>query len=141
VSQQFFDMGPESGPPPLALPDHSMTRLADARKWARVLAIVGFALSGLMVLGLVAALLSLRLETVNNTLLLTFVPLVAFLFATLSGSAMLWAYGGNVRDFFKSGEPALTRAFRSARHLLTLWTLFAALACLASLVTTLRKLL
>jgi hypothetical protein len=141
VSPQFFDMGPESGPPPLALPDHAAARLAHARRWARVLAVVGFSLSGLMVLGLVVALLSLRLETVNNTMLLGFVPLVAALFATLSGSAMLWAYGGNVRDFFKSGEPALTRAFRSIRHLLTLWTLFAALVCLASLVTTLRRLL
>jgi hypothetical protein len=141
LSPQFFDMGSETGPPPLAFPDHALGRLATARKWARVLAIVGFSLSGLMVLGLVGALLSLRAETVNNTLLLGFVPLVAALFATLSGSAMLWAYGGNVRDFFKSGEPALTRAFRSARHLLTLWTLFAALVCLASLLTTLRKLL
>jgi hypothetical protein len=141
VSPQFFDMGPESGPPPLALPDHAMARLDDARKWARVLAVVGFSLSGLMALSLVGTLLSLRMETVNNTRLLAFVPLVAAVFATLSGSAMLWAYGGNVRDFFKSGEPALTRAFRSARHLLTLWTLFAALVCLASLLTTLRGLL
>ena len=143
-----FDMGDPTAVPyePVHLSSQTVTRLREASSWSRFVAIVGFVLSGLLALallavGVVTLIEPARMGVGNGELVLVFIPLALLLVATLSGAALVWGYGRGVSQFFTQGEPSLTRGFKSLRHLFTLSTILMALTSLLTLISAIGKLM
>jgi hypothetical protein len=143
-----FDMGEPAAVPyePVRLSNETVTRLRQASAWSRFVAIVGFVLSGLLGLALLATgavtlIEPARVEVEDGDLVLVFVPLALLLVAALGGAALVWDYGRGVSQFFTQGEPSLTRGFKSLRHLFTLSTILMALTSLLTLISAIGKLM
>lgn len=147
-----FDMGDPDAVAyePVRLSSEAVIRLRQASGWSRFVAVAGFVLSGLMVLALIALVALVlrepgRLGTAmgmgNGELVLVFVPLALLLVGALSGAALVWGYGRGVSQFFTQGEPALTRGFKSLRHLFALSTILMALTSLFTLISAIGKLM
>jgi len=110
---------PESRPAELF--QEEVARLRSASAWARFIAVAGFIVAGLFGLALGLLIAGSDQFGISNTVILMWVVSIALIAAT---AHQLLGYSRDVRSFVAHDGPALTRAFRSLRHVLGLMCLY-----------------
>jgi hypothetical protein len=141
-----MSFAPFAPPPtePVEISNEALQQLRTAASWSRFLAVFGFVLSGLIVVGAVAAIIGLvrtASAAERGGLVGALLAIALFVILVLSTSALLWGYAQNVRAFFRQGEPALARAFRSLRFYLQLGAVLLALSVAFTVIVTVGILL
>jgi hypothetical protein len=106
--------------PEVALTPQSMAHLAQARRWARVVASFGFVCAAFLLLGMAGIAAAPAMPQVPKATVV--VTLVIGLAVLLFFSAILWRYSGALRAFAAGRPGALALAFRRLR---TYWALLA----------------
>jgi hypothetical protein len=122
---------------PIELFGDDVAHLRGAAGWARFLGVVSFALTGLLGLGSIAAVVWRRLpiaKAVSDD-----IGMLASLGSFIAAAVLMLAYDRKVRSFLAHGDPALAQAFRSLRRLFQLWTLYTAFEILMTILSLLGK--
>jgi hypothetical protein len=114
-----------TGPPtPVELSLPTLARLRRAGSWSRVVAVIGFVIGAIIIVGYASIFAGWPKENAELKAPMTAVDLtaIAILIGLVGGGVLLWGYARNVVAFFRQDESALTRAFRNLRYWVMLWT-------------------
>ena len=124
-------------PAPVELSEQEVAQLRRTAGWARLVAIIGLVLYGLI------ALMSFAVQITNRAgelASLTFaLSLTIAILGGVVAATMVLGYAQNVLSFFRHGAPALAQAFRRLKLFFMLWTLVGAFDILFELVWLLGK--
>jgi uncharacterized membrane protein len=111
--------------PSLELWNDDIAHLRKSAGWARFIAVVGFAVAGLMLFGSAGFLLKQgRIPARGAVNVMTFAATVA---SYVAAAALIWSYARSLVAFVRNGERSLEQAFRRLRLFFQLWTVFVAL--------------